>query len=209
MNENGVQGPDFGIGGVLTLAKRLLTAAGIAMMANVLLPVSALSAEKENEAAATQLKNGSFETIVNYGKGKRKEWEIKDGKGPLNWSLMTKTGSLEVCTYPDGKSHYVKLSGGAIYQFYTGQEASFNLRFKLSGKGAVTVRLLRQKLLPGGKRTGLPTRQLKKIEVDSAEWQEYTIPCKLETPDELVAPVFDCINGSVCLDEIMIIPEQP
>lgn len=208
MNENGMQGPTFGIGGFFTLSERLLTAVGIAMMANVFLPVSVLSAEKENVAAATQLKNGSFETIVNYGKGKRKEWDIKDGKGPLNWSLLTKTGSLEVCTYPDGKSHYVKLSGGAIYQFYQGKEAAFQIRFKLSGKGTVTVRMLRQKPLPGNKRTGLPTRQLKKIEVDSAEWQEYTLSWKRETADELVAPIFVATDGTVSLDDVMIVPEQ-
>ena len=166
------------------------------------------STKKGGTADVTPWKNGSFETIVKYGKGKRKDWEIKDGKGPLNWSLLTKNGFLEVCKYPDRNAHYLKISDGGIYQFYNGKTKAFQICLKASGKGTLNVRMLRQKQLPGKKRKGLPTKQLQKIELDSAEWKEYTIPYRSETDDELVAPIFECFNGFVCLDEIMIVPEQ-
>ena len=166
------------------------------------------SAQNGKEVDVSPWKNGSFETIVPYGKGKRKEWNVKDGRGPLNWSLLSRSGAMEVCRDSDRNSNYLKLSGGSIYQFYQGKAQSFQLRFKVAGKGTLNVRLLRQKPLPDGKRTGLPTKQLQRIEADSPEWKEYAISCKLDSPDEFFAPVFDCVAGSILLDDVMVIPEE-
>ena len=199
-----LQGKEM-IGGNRVFAGRLVRNAMAVMLAGML--SAALSAEDGGNAKVSGLKNGSFETVVPYGKAKQKEWEIKDGRGPLNWSLLGPKGSLEVCKHPDGKSNYLKLSGGSIYQFYQGKAQSFQLRFKVAGKGVLNVRLLRQKPLPDGKRTGLPTKQLQRIEVDSPEWKDCAISCKLDSPDEFFAPVFACLEGSVSLDDVMVVPE--
>lgn len=152
-------------------------------------------------------RNGSFETIVPYGKGKRKNWKIKGNNGPLFWSLLGNTGEMEVYQDPATNFSCLKLSSGGIYQFYQGKISACQIRFKFSGKGILNVRLLRQKLLDGNKRKGLPTKTLKKIHVDSSNWQEHVIHYTA-CSDEIIAPVFECLKGKVALDDVMIVPEN-
>ncbi|OQA82645.1 MAG: hypothetical protein BWY31_03128 [Lentisphaerae bacterium ADurb.Bin242] len=151
-------------------------------------------------------KNGSFDNVVSYPASKIKNWKIKDGKGPLFWSLNGDSGAFSMGLHPESKNYYLTLSGGAIYQFYNGGERAFRIRFRASGKGSLAVRLFRYRLSEDGKRTGLPSITLATIQTDSTAWKEFSYSYEKSVSREYCALVFQHVSGEINIDDVIITP---
>jgi hypothetical protein len=152
-------------------------------------------------------KNGSFTDVYSTSKLPDK-WTITNSLLPKDWDLSSSGGELEIVKQKNAEeNYYVKLKRGFILQAYgatwdTVADKKFKINFRASGKGTLDVLVLLYKKKPY---TFLRSETIKRIDIDSQDWQYYKLEYTQGEADVRIALGMRCNSGEINLDDISFV----
>lgn len=159
-------------------------------------------------------RNGNFNTLrklnpVQVKLMQKNSNAAVDDTMPLAWLFNGRNCKLEMCRNPDNAGdHYVKLTGGILYQLHFGKARIYRITFRAKGPGK--MRLFAYRYLADENRKikkYISTKILVSGLALGEDWKSYSYVIRKEFDDEVFAPAFVHLSGEVCLDDVVITEE--
>ena len=131
-----------------------------------------------------------------------------DDTMPLAWLFNGRNCKLEMCRNPDNAGdHYVKLTGGILYQLHFGKARFYRITFRAKGPGKMRLFAYRYHADEKRKTKYISTKILVPGLILGEDWKNYSYVFRKEFDDEVFAPAFKNLSGEVCLDDVVITEE--
>jgi|GEM_PF-1181819 len=143
----------------------------------------------------------------------RPGWKFPSGKRPEFWFFTDVRESKGACNgmleHPGGRGDfYLRLAGVSCFADYTGITKEISYSFRAKGKGTISIFVNRALMENGKVVKGLPRKVLGEVVLASDEWKSFRFPYSSEDPNESLRPGFEVSEGTVCIDDVEIIPAR-
>lgn len=158
-------------------------------------------------------RNGNFNTLrklnpVQVKLMQKNSNAAVDDTMPLAWLFNGRNCKLEMCRNPDNAGdHYVKLTGGILYQLHFGKARFYRITFRAKGPGKMRLFAYRYHADEKRKPKYISTKILVPGLILGEDWKNYSYVFRKEFDDEVFAPAFKNLSGEVCLDDVVITEE--
>ena len=178
------------------------------------------NAVSQNAVDAKFFPNGSLDELHKLD-GKKsstdrriaRDWNVINGLVPAGWHISNAPGAknlmIEMVKHPDtDHNYYMRTSGrGQIHQYTKSPVTKAKVSFKLKGNGSVFIILSHYV-----KKDGKVVKRYKSIvhpyEVNSDEWKNYSFDFDSGEEEQYLTWSLVTTKGTVCLDDVMIIPQK-